>query len=435
MSRNRKLLITACPTGSDYLLMALMEQNRMVAAHIFCPDSHSRIGAVYLGKVKKIVKNLNACFVEIANREQCFMHMDKDRFLPFLTNRAYDGRILEGDELLVQLEQEAVKTKQAAVTARITLQGEYFVFTVGDTRVGISKKLEDSQRDAVRQLLAQWRVTDQTGMLIQEDGVPPFGLVVRTQAGQLLDPEGGETEKSILYQEYEQLRRQFTILFLQGRHRTCYSCLHEAGSALVEALKLFPPTEYEEAVTDLVPVHTELLRLQEQKRFSLGEKQIRLYQDHSYPLGSLYCLETKLEEALGKTVWLKSGANLVIEQTESLTAIDVNTGKCIRPSGGRALNAPSSEDIARRVNLEAAEEIVRQLRLRNLSGIIIVDFINLTTLAQEEELLQRLRTLVKTDPVTVRVVDITPLGLVEITRRKVYPSLREQIGRVRKQKD
>ncbi len=442
-----KLLITACPMGlnrgkspargdgsdqtepqmsSPRLLAALVRQDRLVAAQVFSADARSRIGAIYLGKVKRIIKNLNACFVEIAHREQCFLRMGQEKIPPFLTNRVYDGRILEGDELLVQIQQEPIKSKQAAVTTRITLQGEYFVFAMGEARTGISKKLEEAQKDRLRQLLTRWQVTDSEGRLTQQEGVPPFGLVVRTQAGLLLE-QGEETQicEDILRREYERLRRQFTALFLQGQHRTCYCCLQEAGSALEEALGPFKPGEYQEVVTDLPQVQEELLQLQERGRLSLQAKQIRLYQDPGFPLDKLYSLDTKLTEALGKTVWLKSGANLVVEQTESLTAIDVNTGKCIRMSGDRA-SGPSSEDTMRRVNLEAAREVARQLRLRNLSGIIIVDFINLATLAQEEELLQELRTLVKEDPVPVQVVDMNPLGLVEITRKKVYPSLREQ---------
>lgn len=444
-SDRRKL--TGCEEGSDQekfivcgespdrdnsppcLLAALIRQDSLVAAQVFSPDAQSRIGAVYLGKVKKVVKNLNACFVEIAHREQCFLRMGQEKVPPFLTNRVYDGRILEGDELLVQIQQEPIKSKQAAVTTRITLQGEYFVFAMGESKAGISKKLEETQKDRLRQLLVRWQAMDSEGRLPQQEGVPSFGLVARTQAGLLLErAEEIQMGEEILRREYEQLLRQFTALFLHGQHRNCYCCLHGAGSALEEALGPFGPGEYQEVVTDLPQVQEELLRLQESGRLSLREKQIRLYQDPVLPLDRLYSLGTKLTDALGKTVWLKSGANLVVEQTESLTAIDVNTGKCIRTPGNRS-SGPSSEDTMRRVNLEAAREVARQLRLRNLSGIIIVDFINLATLAQEEELLQELRALVKEDPVPVKVVDMTPLGLVEITRKKVYPSLREQLSK------
>lgn len=419
-----KLVITLCPACSDkrqpapYRIAALIKQDRLAAVQTFSTARQNRIGAVYLGKIKKMVKNLNACFVEIADREQCFMHIDGEKIVPFLTNRTYDGRLLEGDELLVQLERDAIKTKQAAVTARITLQGEYFIFSTGKNQAGISRKLDESQRERVRRLLADWQITDLDGTVVQEEGVPPFGLVVRTRAGE------AEREEALsdMRREYECLRSRFTTLFRQGKYRTCYSCLYEAGTALEEVLGAFQGEEYSEIVTDLPQVYEELTQLKEQNQLSLGTKQLRLYQDDSFSLEKLYSLRTRLDEALGRTVWLKSGANLVIEQTESLTAIDVNTGKCIKLPGDQ-----SQEDTMRRVNLEAAREVARQLRLRNLSGIIIVDFINLATLDQEEELLREMRRLAAEDPVTVQVVDMTPLGLVEITRRKIHPSLAEQI--------
>lgn len=428
-----KLVITLCPANigtkqrptedereqrsTPYQVAALIRQDRLAAVQTFSTTRQSRIGTVYLGKIKKIVKNLNACFVEIADREQCFMHMD-EKVVPFLTNRAYDGRLLEGDELPVQLERDAIKTKQAAVTARITLQGKYFILSMGKTQAGISRKLSEARREHLRELLADWQITAPDGTVAQEEGVPPFGLVVRTSAGEA----DGEAAHADMRREYECLRCQFTALFRQGRYRTCYSCLYEAGTALEETLESFPGDEYAEIVTDLPQVYQELTELKEQHRFSLEEKQLRLYQDADFPLDRLYSLQSRLTDALGRTVWLKSGANLVIEQTESLTAIDVNTGKCTKLPGDQ-----SQEDTMRRVNLEAAREVAWQLRLRNLSGIIIVDFINLATLDQEEELLRELRRRTAEDPVTVQVVDMTPLGLVEITRRKIHPSLAEQM--------
>ncbi len=423
-------------TIPELLMAVLLKQDRLTAVQTFSLSRKSRIGAIYLGKVKKLVKNLNACFVEIADREQCFLSLDRITDPPFLTNRAYDGRILEGDELLVQLEYDAIKTKQAVVTTRISLRGEYFVLSTGEMRVGISKKLGDKQRKEIRGLLTEWQVTTPNGVPVQQEGIPPFGLVVRTQAGQLLrqasEEDQEETEKAtaaaeFLHREYEELYSRFSALFRQGRHRTCFTCLQEAGSALEEALRPFPTGEYEEVVTDLAGIHDELKLLQEQNAFP-EDKKLRFYQDERLSLNQLYSLSARLEEALGRTVWMKSGANLVIEQTESLTAIDVNTGKSIA-----GLSRKSAEETICRVNLEAAREVARQLRLRNLSGIIIVDFINMASSDQKEELMAYLRELVREDPVTVRVVDMTPLGLVEITRKKVSPSLLEQFGRRRAQ--
>ena len=154
------------------------------------------------------------------------------------------------------------------------------------------------------------------------------------------------------------------------------------------------------------------------------ELELRLYEDHLLPLSRCYRLEHLIQEALKPRVWLKSGGFLVIEPTEALTVIDVNSGKSSRKG--------DPQDHYRKVNLEAAEEIARQLRLRNISGIILVDFIDLKAREDQEMLLQRMKELVQTDPVKVQVVDYTRLNLMELTRKKVRRSLREQVKAVDK---
>ena len=149
---------------------------------------------------------------------------------------------------------------------------------------------------------------------------------------------------------------------------------------------------------------------------------VRLYQDKVLPLSVLYSVESKLETALASRVWLKSGGYLIIEPTEALTVIDVNTGKY---EAGK-----DPQETYRRINLEAAEEVAIQLVLRNLSGIIIVDFINMQSASYNRELLNHLKALVQKDKVQTHVVDMTPLGLVEITRKKISKPLREQFRSV-----
>ena len=146
---------------------------------------------------------------------------------------------------------------------------------------------------------------------------------------------------------------------------------------------------------------------------------MRLYQDSMLSLSALYGIEGKLKPALETRIWLKSGGYLVIEPTEALTVIDVNSGKCE--------DGKNPEDTYRSINLEAAEEVAFQLRLRNLSGIIIVDFINMQSPGDNAQLLYVLKSLVKRDKVKTTVVDMTPLGLVEITRKKISKPLREQL--------
>ena len=148
-------------------------------------------------------------------------------------------------------------------------------------------------------------------------------------------------------------------------------------------------------------------------------KKVELYEDTRIPLEKLYSVETRLKEALDERVWLKSGAYLVIQQTEALTVIDVNSGKIQKKN--------PKDDIYHEINKEAAREIALQLRLRNLSGIIVIDFINQNTKEQDSALLSYLSGLVRKDSVKTSVIDMTPLGLVEVTRKKIHKSLREQL--------
>ncbi len=202
----------------------------------------------------------------------------------------------------------------------------------------------------------------------------------------------------------------------QAEHKVCLTCLKEPSEVVYEVLEqLAGPDEYGEILTDDPEIYT---KLSQSTHPVLQQKQVRFYDDPTISLRLLYSLERGMDEALDTKVWLKCGGYLVIEPTEAMTVIDVNSGKNEAKKSG--------EDTYFQVNLEAAEEIARQLRLRNLSGIIIVDFINMPEKEQQRKLLDALRELVRTDPMQPRIVDITPLGLVEITRKKMHPTLAEQ---------
>lgn len=205
-------------------------------------------------------------------------------------------------------------------------------------------------------------------------------------------------------------------LLEQSAHKVCFTCLLKPSEAVYEVLEqLADPSEYSEILTD-DPQICQLLS--EGDHPLLKQKPVRFYDDPAISLCLLYSLERGTEEALDTRVWLKCGGYLVIEPTEAMTVIDVNSGKNEAKKAG--------EDTYYQVNLEAAEEVARQLRLRNLSGIIIVDFINMAEKERQKELLETLRELTAKDPLHPRVVDMTPLGLVEITRKKTHPALAEQ---------
>ncbi len=304
----------------------------------FC--SSSKVGAIYIGKIKNVVNNINAYFVEIEKGEICFLSFAKAKNAQVL-NRTNDGRLLEGDEIMVQVERDAQKTKQASVTTDIILKNH-------------------EELNALRQ-------------------------------------------KAI--------------------HRTCYSCLKPAPSPVESALSRFAVGEYGEIVTDQEDIYRELTTLFPENKTDKNSNSasdipnIRLYQDKLLSLTAVYGLNSKMDTALERRIWLKSGGYLVIEPTEALTVIDVNTGKYEAKK--------DAEESYYKINLEAAEEIAIQLRLRNLSGIIVTDFINMRSKQNKQALLEHLKTLVCKDSITTVVVDMTPLGLVEITRKKINKPLAE----------
>ncbi len=407
-----KLLITAV---QDRKGAFLLHDNRLLQAALF-PKKQSRVGAIYLGKVKNVCKNMDACFVEIADKELVYLPTKQCK-APFMVNRSFDGRILEGDELLLQIERDALKTKQAAATTKITLQGRYAVFTTDSCKIGISSKLSKEQKSRVCEVLQEnglidkdrnYRHSGQMPPYIEQ--LPPYSVVIRTEAAVLLEQEQGER---IFLLELEELETQFAKLFAKAMHNTCFTCLSAPQTPWEVCVCQIPVGEYEEVVTDCPGLYEEMVPF-----FQERGKTLRLYTDASYPLKKLYSLDTRIADALSRRIWLKSGAYLVVDVTEALTVFDVNSGKY----DARKV----SDEAFYRINLEAAGEIARQIRLRNLSGIILIDFINMQDTTRQEKLLNTMKELVKKDPVHTTVVDITPLGLMEITRKKVNKTLAEQ---------
>lgn len=394
----------------------LIQKDRLKAIQVL-EGSSGKIGAIYIAKIKNIVKNIDACFVEIANGEICFLPF-KEATSAFVINRPFDGRLLEGDELLVQVTKDAQKTKQASVTAHISLSNEVFAISLGDSRIGYSAKLTKERKLQIAEFLAQNNI-QRNGSLLPVTGMDvnsgntltsSVGLVVRTLAASLTDEE--------LLNKWNQLHAQWLKLFKTVPYRTCFSCLMKAPPSFMAALEhLVYNYEYTEIITDEKALYDDIKAYCEQ---NMPEKEVRLYQDTAFPLSKLYSLESKLDTALKPRIWLKSGGYLVIENTEALTVIDVNSGKIEGKKG--------YQETIFKVNQEAAQEIALQLRLRNLSGIVIVDFINMESEKHKQALMEQLQHAVASDKQKTHVVDMTPLGLVEITRKKNYKPIHEQFA-------
>lgn len=389
---------------------ALIRDDRLTVLHF--PDT-SKVGTIYLARVKNVVPNIKACFVEITHGELCFLPL-KDAAQNFLLNRKPDGRILEGDEFPVMIVRDAQKTKQASVTAQLSYADDYFALSFGSTAVGISSKLNEVQRQQLETLLTKNGIQQEhqfvqslvTEAFDKNIPLPQLGLIVRTKAAEFYEqPDAGVT----LVTAFKTFLKGFTNFLSSFIHRTAPCCVQKKDSLLNGLFQLIYPNEFSEVVTDLPALYPQLQDyfFQHQPQLSL-----RLYDDPMLSLTKLYSLDSKIGEALSERVWLKSGGYLVIQPTEALTVIDVNSGKYEK-------KGTDAEAAARRINLEAAAETARQLRLRNLSGIILIDFINMRTEENRAEVMRSLRDHVRADRIKTTVVDMTPLGLVEMTRKKV----------------
>lgn len=372
-------------------------------------ESGSILGGIYIARVQNVVKNINAAFVEIQPGYNCFLSLDGIK-KPVLCNRGYDGRILQNDEIVVQVYKEAVKTKPPSVTSVPALDGKYCVVSWGKPGISFSGKLSLKVRQRIKEALSLHMAEDT--LFFSDDYRSNMGIIIRTNARELAD------DMNPLTDEIRQLSERLHEIIRISGNRTCYTQLYAKASVYLNALRDLHSGQYEEIVTDEQNIYAQLQSFSmENQNFNLPP--VRFYEDDRLPLSKLYAVEARLKEALNKKVWLKSGGYLIIEPTEALTVIDVNSGKTIS-------NKEAAETYFR-MNMEAADEIVLQLILRNLSGIIIVDFINMPREEHRKKLMAHFGDILKRDVVKTQLIDITALGLVELTRMKTSKPLKDQL--------
>lgn len=344
------------------------------------PKEVLEVGDIYVGRVQNIVQNIHAAFVEVKKGVICYLPMGE----------CDDCRVRIGDELVVQVKKAAIKTKQAVVTLAVELVGTYCVVSAKEKRKGISGKITDEEaRTRLQEVLEEY-----------ED--EPYGIVLRTNAS--------EVTTDVVREECSQLLFELRDMLEHSQYKTCFSRLRKASPFYITYIRSCQREEYDRIITDDKFVYDDLRER--------GYDKTEFYGDADYPLEKLLGIGAKLEKALAKRVWLKSGGYLVIEPTEALTVIDVNTGKAI--DGKR-----NKETTFFKINCEAAKEVARQMRLRSMSGIILVDFIDMQEKEHRKEMMELLREELKKDKTRTSLVDITRLGLVELTRMKKNPPLWE----------
>lgn len=387
---------------NNQIVSAVYENSKMVEVSLENEESSSVIGNIYVGRVETVVKNINAAFVEFSKGIKGYYSLEDNKSHIFL-NRKNTDKVCQGDLLLVQAERDALKTKPPMLSSNIEFTGKYAALKRNGSGVNISSRLSNVKlKKAVKKALKPFSSEE-------------YGLIARTNCEALY--EDGVFHEEELVSEVQILINEYKRLLQIAPTRKAFTVLRGNKPEYLTMVINARLDELSEIVTDNTSIYNSIRKLEDEA----VNARLRFYQDVLLPLNKLYSIDTQIHDALKERIWLKSGAYLVIQPTEALTVIDVNTGKFVS-------NKNKEEGILK-VNLEAAAEIGKQLRLRNYSGIIIVDFIDMKSEASKELLLNSLQEIVAKDKVQTAVIEMTKLGLVELTRKKIKKPLFEQLGR------
>ncbi len=379
----------------DRTAAAVFENDRLT--ELYFPDSEHkyRIGNIYLGRIKKIVKPLRAAFVDISPGVTGFLPLRDSEFASLRPETVIPVQILK----------DPVKSKDMVLTREFSLSGKYLVLTRGKRGVGVSRKIQDlNLRETLKSRAEEW-LREAFGNTDE----PGFGLLIRTNASDAL-PED-------IYQEFRELRSGYEEILRREKTGTDWSGIYIRPREYLTAIRDLPAAPGR-IVTDLPEYHEEIRTFFAEDPGIL--QSLAFYRDEMIPLRKVYRLEAELERARNRVVWLPSGGSLVLEVTEALTVIDVNTGKGSEKKG--------RSDMILKTNLEAAEEAARQIRLRNYGGIILIDFINMRSGEDRSRLGAALADFLRRDPVKAEFLGFTRLELAEIVREKRRRPLHEELA-------
>lgn len=383
-------------SNKKHLAYIMLDEKRDFVDFQVFQEEDSLLNSIFVARVDNIVPNINAAFVRISPKQVCYLSLEDVQAPLYVKKQSELKKLSIGDEIVVQVVKDAIKTKEPVVSTKLTLAGKYCVLTTENTSLGISKKITGENHIHMSELLSA-NVSERA----EEYG---FGMIIRTNALEA-------TEEELIHDLTETMKR-FISLKDKSAHQTAFAVLEKPEAPYIQKLKSADLSALDCIYTDDEEIYTEI---KANLPYLKDKGLLKLYIDDKVSLGTLYNFKGSVDKLIEKHIWLKSGANIIIEQLETMTVIDINSGK----------NISKNESAIFEINKEAAIEIARQLRLRNISGMIIIDFINMKSKEYVEELICTLKEQIKQDPVACTFMDVTKLGLVELTRKKTYKSLKE----------
>lgn len=378
--------------------IAVQEDNVLVEHYVARNQDASLIGNVYLGRVQNVLPSMEAAFVDIGRGRNAVLYsgeVDWDAVETGNQPRRIELALKTGDRVLVQVTKDPVGHKGARLTSQISLPGRYLVYVPGGAMNGISRKLPDTERARLKKILKE---------VLPESS----GVIVRTAAE-------GATEDQ-LTRDVQRLTNQWEHISKQIETIQAPALLHSEPDLLVKIVRDVFNEDFSKMLIQGEDAHHTISKYLESVAPDLLDR-VERYEGDQDPFDAFRVTE-QIEKALDRKVWLPSGGSLVIDRTEAMTVVDVNTGKFVG-SGGNL------EETVTKNNLEAAEEIVRQLRLRDIGGIIVVDFIDMVLESNRDLVLRRLVECLSRDRTKHQVAEVTSLGLVQMTRKKLGLGLLE----------
>ena len=393
MSPDRKII--ADTLENEETRVAILESGRLADIFIERMWDHQKAGEIYKARVESVLPGINAAFVSIGDGRNAFLYL----------NDAKGIKISPNQELVVQVTKTARKNKGARVTPRLSLPGRYLVLIPHGDEAGVSRRIaSEDERKRLRHFAKELRGDD-------------FGVIVRTAA------EGVDGEA--LVHDMESLLALWRDIEHNAARQQAPCLLYKDIGLLGRVLRDEIHDDIDEILVD-GEYEFENVKIFVSMLYNPASRpSVSLYRG-VVPIFEYYGIEREIEQTLERKVWLRSGAYLVIEHTEALTVIDVNTGKYV---GSEAIGSMDMRHTVLDTNLEAAEEIARQLRLRAVGGIVVIDFIDMEFEEDRQRLLARLEEVFHPDRSRARVFSMTQLGLVELTRKRGRPDLKSVLTR------
>ena len=401
----KRMLINA--TQPEELRVAIVDGQKLYNLDIESPGREMKKANIYKGRITRVEPSLEAAFVDYGAERHGFLPM-KEISRAYFNSEAFDAGkrninelLRDGQEVVVQVEKEERGNKGAALTTFLSLAGRYLVLMPNNPRAGgVSRRIEGQDRSELREAMSSLEIPEGMGLIVRTAGVGKIAEELQWDLDYLLQ----------LWQAIEQ----------SGSERKAPFLIYQESNVIIRSIRDHLRADIGEIIVDQPEIHEQARQFIEQVMPKYLRK-LKLYQDE-VPLFSRYQIESQIESAFRRELRLPSGGSIVIDHTEALTSVDINSA--------RATRGADIEETALNTNLEAAEEIARQLRLRDLGGLFVIDFIDMTPSRNQREVENRLKEAMKEDRARVQIGRISRFGLLEMSRQRLRPSLGESAHQV-----